>query len=92
LVDKNTLLRASDRALLGLTDEHASFRIGAYTVGYVRDLFDTGKLLIGLGGDATAYSKPDVLTPLYGQSPTSYKIFFRLRPSRMQMSDHSGHQ
>src|SRR5205085_2191569 len=34
LVDKNELLRPTDRALLGITDEHASFRIGAYTFGY----------------------------------------------------------
>ncbi|MFN2483018.1 MAG: hypothetical protein ABR554_16295, partial [Pyrinomonadaceae bacterium] len=40
LVDKDELLRASDRALLGITEHHPSFRIGAYTFGYVRDVFD----------------------------------------------------
>ncbi len=91
LVDKNELLRPADRTLLGITDEHASFRIGAYTFGYVRDVKDTGKLLIGLGGDMTFYSKPAALDPLYGNNPTSYKFFLRFRPSRMRMDDHTGH-
>ena len=38
LVDKNELLRASDRALLGITDDHPAFRIGGYTVG-ARDIW-----------------------------------------------------
>lgn len=91
LVDKNELLRPQDRALLGITDKHASFRVGAYTFGYVRDLFDTGQLLVGLGGDATVYAKPAALDALYGRSPVSYKIFFRIRPSLMRMHDHAGH-
>jgi hypothetical protein len=91
LVDKDELLRASDRTLLNITADHPSFRIGAYTVGYVRDVRDTGKVLFGLGGDATFYSKPAALDPLYGNNPASFKIFFRLRPSRMKMDAHGGH-
>ncbi len=91
LVDKNELLRPADRAQLGIADEHASFRIGAYTLGYVRDVKDTGKMLIGLGGDMTFYSKPAALDPLYGRNPVSYKFFLRVRPSRMQMDGHAGH-
>jgi len=90
-VDKNELLRPTERALLGSAAERASFRIGAYTFGYVRDLFDTGQLLVGLGGDATIYSKPAALDALYGRNPVSYKIFFRLRPSLMKMNAHSDH-
>ncbi len=33
LVDKNRLLRAVDRPRLGVTDDHPSFRIGAYAFG-----------------------------------------------------------
>ncbi|MFL6207826.1 MAG: hypothetical protein ACJ74W_03210 [Pyrinomonadaceae bacterium] len=91
LVDKDELLRAEDRALLGITDEHPRFRIGAYTFGYVRDVKDTGKMLFGLGGDVTRYSMPNTLDALYGSNPTSYKFFFRIRPSRMRMAEHSGH-
>ena len=38
LVDKNELLRAADRALLGISDDHPSFRIGALTFGGARDV------------------------------------------------------
>jgi hypothetical protein len=85
LVDKDELLRASDRALLGITEDHPSFRIGAYTFGYVRDVYDSNNWLVGLGGDFTFYSKPDALDQIYGRSPTSYKLFMRVRPGRMTM-------
>ncbi|HKG13411.1 MAG TPA: hypothetical protein VKB12_08725 [Pyrinomonadaceae bacterium] len=35
------------------------------------------------GGDATFYSKPRVLDSLYGRSPTSFKLFLRIRPAKM---------
>jgi hypothetical protein len=91
LVDKDELLRDAERALLGIAAEHPRFRIGAYTFGYVRDLKDTGQMLFGLGGDVTRYSMPNTLAALYGNKPISYKFFFRIRPSRMRMNEHSGH-
>jgi hypothetical protein len=92
LVDKNELLRASDRALLGITDEHASFRIGAYTFGGARDIFNSEKLSMAIGSDLTFFSKPSVLDPLYGNNPVAWKIFFRLRPGKMEMSNmHAPH-
>jgi hypothetical protein len=93
LVDKDELLRASDRALLGITEAHPSFRIGAYTFGYVRDVYDGARWSVGLGGDFTFYSKPDALDQIYGRNPTSYKIFMRVRPGRMTMGhDEDGQQ
>ncbi len=92
LVDKNELLRPADRALLGITDDHPSFRIGAYTFGGVRDVFANEKLLVGIGSDLTFYSKPDILDQLYGSHPVSWKVFLRLRPAKMDMSRmHGGH-
>jgi hypothetical protein len=92
LVDKNELLRASDRALLGITDEHASFRIGAYTFGGARDIFNSEKLSMAIGSDLTFYSKPAVLDPLYGNNPVAWKLFFRLRPGKMEMGNmHAPH-
>src|SRR5262245_5066204 len=41
LVDKDELLRDEDRTLLGITDHHAIFRIGAYTFGGLRDICQT---------------------------------------------------
>lgn len=91
LVDKNELLRPAERALLGIKDDHPSFRIGAYTFGGVRDIWDTRKLSMGIGSDLTFYSKPAILDPIYGSHPVSWKLFLRLRPSKMDMSAHSLH-
>ena len=93
LVDKNELLRDEDEHLLGFShDQHPVFRIGAYTLGYARDIWNTDKLSVAVGSDFTFYSKPDVLDPIYGGNPTSFKFFFRIRPNKMSMSSgHSGH-
>lgn len=85
LVDKNELLTGEDRARLNLKDEHPSFRIGAYTFGYVRDVANVKGLLVGVGSDVTFYSKPAALDVLYGNNPVSSKIFVRIRPRRMTM-------
>jgi hypothetical protein len=102
LVDKDELLRASDRASLGITDAHPGFRIGAYTFGGARDILDTKKLSLAVGSDLTFYSKPSILDPLYGNNPVSWKLFFRIRPGKIDtgsathgthgnMSDHMDH-
>jgi hypothetical protein len=83
LSDKNQLLRAADRALLGITDHRPSFRIGAYTFGGARDVWTSEKISMAIGGDVTFYSKPSVLDQIYGSNPTSYNIFVRLRPAKM---------
>ncbi|MBV8860075.1 MAG: hypothetical protein JOZ02_24300 [Acidobacteria bacterium] len=91
LVDKDELLSDEDRARLGLTDHHASFRVGAYTLGGARELWNAEKLSLALGSDLTFYSKPAALDALYGRSPVSWKLFFRLRPGRMQNDSHATH-
>jgi hypothetical protein len=90
LVDKNQLLRAADRALLGITDHHPSFRIGAYTFGGARDVWTSEKISMAIGGDVTFYSKPSVLDQIYGNNPTSYHLFVRFRPGKMSMG-HGSH-
>ena len=90
LVDKNQLLRPADRLLLGITEHHPSFRIGAYTFGGARDLWTSEKLSMAIGGDVTFYSKPDLLNPVYGENPTSYRFFMRFRPGKMSMGTHGG--
>lgn len=89
LADKNQLLRDADRILLGISDHHASFRIGAYTFGAVRDVWNTEKISLGVGGDVSFYSKPAILDAIYGEHPKSYRLFLRIRPAQMKMSDSS---
>lgn len=88
LVDKDELLRESDRALLGITQHHPSFRIGGYTFGGVRDVWTTDKVQLGIGSDFTFYSTPSILDRIYGSNPVSWKLFFRVRPGKMDMSMH----
>ena len=86
LADKNQLLREADRISLGITDHHPSFRIGAYTFGGARDLWNTDKASLAIGSDVTFYSKPSILDPIYGSNPVSWKLFVRVRPGPMNMS------
>jgi hypothetical protein len=90
LVDKDDLLRTADRARLGITQTHPSFRIGAYTFGGVRDVWNTSKLSLGIGSDVTFYSTPVVLDRIYGNNPVSWQLFLRLRPGKMDMSSMHG--
>lgn len=79
LVDKNELLTQGETHQLGLSSNQPSFRIGAYTFGYVRDVMQKEKFTLGIGTDTTLYSKPEILDTLYGRNPVSYKFFLRLR-------------
>src|SRR6266496_6691771 len=72
LVDKDDLLRPADRALLGITQDHPSFRTGAYTFGGVRDLWNTNKVSLGIGSDVTFFSKPAILDRIYGNNPMGW--------------------
>ena len=90
LTDKNQLLRDDDRAQLGITDHHPSFRIGAYTFGGSREIWNTEKHSLAIGSDVTFYSKPSILDAIYGTNPVSWKIFFRVRPQKMSMSGMHG--
>jgi hypothetical protein len=91
LVDKDDLLRAVDRARLGITQHHPSFRIGGYTFGGARDVWTNDKLSLAVGSDVTFYSKPAALDQIYGNNPVSWKLFLRLRPGKMDMKGHSTH-
>jgi len=90
LTDKNSILRDADRISLGITDHHPSFRIGAYTFGGARDIWNTEKTSLAIGSDLTFYSKPSILDPIYGANPVSWKVFVRVRPGPMNMSSMHG--
>ncbi len=92
LVDRNNLLRHADLHQLGFGEDfHPQFRVGAYTFGGARDIWNTDQISLALGADVTFYSKPEALDALYERNPISSKFFVRIRPARMNMSDHSGH-
>jgi len=78
LVDKDELF--SNLAAPPSPALAGSFRIAAFTFGGVRDIVHNSRGQIGLGADLTFYSKPDVLTPIYGRAPVSFQVFLRFRP------------
>ena len=90
LVDKDDLLRPAESALRGIKEDHPNFRLGAYTFGGVRDVWNTNKVSVGIGSDLTFYSKPAVLDQFYGNNPASWRLFLRIRPSKMKMGQMHG--
>ncbi|MBV9471305.1 MAG: FixH family protein, partial [Abitibacteriaceae bacterium] len=71
--------------VLAPADEHNIYNVGAYSIGYVRDLKHGSGLDVGLGVQATLYTNPSSLNAYYGSSRHGgFEIFFRIRPSRMQ--------
>lgn len=74
LVDKDELLPTGE-----------VFRIGAYTLGFTHDLPPViPGLETGIGANATAYTLPGSLDPVYGTHPWGVDVYLRLRlkPSR----------
>jgi len=75
LVDKNELFTTTVPALDG-----RSFRIGAYTLGYTRELGTVLKVVgTAIGANGTAYSLPGAIKPYYGDRPWGVDVFLRLR-------------
>lgn len=66
-------------------DTGKMYRLGAYSVGYVRDLTHGKGIDTGLGFAVTANTKPSGLDAFYGSgTPVSFQVYLRLRPSRMK--------
>ena len=97
LVDKQGLLEENIFGRAGLDEFHPIgvgfelgnrfdqfFRVGAFTFGGVRDIVTESKLRVGIGADVTFYHVPDGLKAIYGSSPTSFHVFLRIRPGKMQ--------
>ena len=57
---------------------HQLMNVGAFTLGYTRDVFDKTLGRIGIGGDATMYYVPHELQESYG-APLSFHLFLRYR-------------
>jgi hypothetical protein len=85
-----TRIESADRSselLLGKQAEPPGFdeqflaRIQAYTAGYDHDFPMIPGLATALGAQVTFYSKPDFLSPIYGQHPVGVILFIRVRPT-----------
>jgi hypothetical protein len=84
LVDKDDLFSAEPDLEQRLDVLYGStFRIGAYTIGYTRDIHLFKDVETGVGANFTAYSLPDAIKPYYGSRPMGGNVFvrFRLQPA-----------
>jgi hypothetical protein len=66
------------------------FPIGAYTLGYVRDLTHGNGIDIGLGTQFTINNRPDTLDRYYGDDlGYAFEFFLRIRPSVHSHVEHA---
>ena len=80
LVDKDELFDDQPELEQNLDFLYGStFRIGAYTAGYTRDLDLFRYIETGIGANFTAYSLPDAIKPYYGSRPVGGNVFIRFR-------------
>jgi len=80
--------KSGHELVLDEIDHDRIFPVSAYTIGYVRDLVHGRGIDIGLGGQFTLNDMPDRLDRYYGTDlPYSFQVFFRIRPSLMQMPE-----
>lgn len=62
-----------------------TFWVGAYSIGYIRDIVKDKGIDVGLGGMATFNTNPAALVPYYGGTKHSgFQFYLRFRPSKMK--------
>lgn len=57
----------------------STFRVGAYTLGYTRDVDLFRHIQTGIGANFTVYQLPDSIKPYYGSRPVGGDILVRFR-------------
>lgn len=80
LVDKDELFANDEELAARLSRTVGStFRVGAYTVGYTRDIAVIPHVQTGIGGNIELYTLPSAIKPYYGDRPVGGNIFIRFR-------------
>jgi len=80
LVDKDELF--NNQPDIPFAVSNSTFRIGAYTLGYTRDIALFSHIQTGIGANFSFYSLPGAIKPYYGDHPVGGNIFIRLRLRR----------
>jgi hypothetical protein len=62
----------------------STFRIGAYTIGYTRDVELFRNFQTGIGANISAYTLPDAIKPYYGEHPFGVNVYVRFRLRQLQ--------
>jgi uncharacterized cupredoxin-like copper-binding protein len=90
--DKNAIFGRFERVqksghelVLNHADEDKIFNVGAYSLGYLRDLVKDKGIDMGLGAMVTINQNPASLSSYYGGTTHGgWQIFMRFRPSKME--------
>lgn len=62
-----------------------TYSVGAYSIGYVRDVVQNKGLDVGVGAKFTANTNPSELVPIYGGTTHGgWQMFVRFRPSKAE--------
>jgi hypothetical protein len=81
-VDRDRSLLLSENAGSAHGAHDPIGRVQAYTFGYERDLpVGIPSIKVGLGAQATGYGVPEVLKSVYGDRPSGFAVFLRIRPA-----------
>ncbi|MGI8468749.1 MAG: hypothetical protein ACR2N3_09870 [Pyrinomonadaceae bacterium] len=76
--------KSGHELILNPPDEDKIFNVGAYSIGYLRDIVKDKGIDVGLGGMLTFNQNPAALIPYYGgTNHQGFQVFLRFRPSRM---------
>ncbi len=67
-----------------------TFRVGAFTAGYTRDIQILPHVLTGVGANATLYRVPAAIQPYYGAAPAAFYVFLRFRLEGRGSETHGG--
>ena len=59
--------------------DHGTFRIGAYTLGYTRDVDLLPRIQSGVGANFSVYTLPDAIKRYYGDRPWGVNVYLRVR-------------
>ncbi|HEY0459395.1 MAG TPA: hypothetical protein VGC97_09685 [Pyrinomonadaceae bacterium] len=75
----------SHELVLPAPHPEGSFWVGAYSLGYLREIYKAKDLNIGLGAQFTLYQNPSSLSSFYGgKSHQGWQLFLRFRSGKMQ--------
>ncbi len=76
--------KSGHELVLDHDDEDKIYNIGAASLGYVREVFQSKDLNVGLGGQVTFYQNPSSLVPYYGgTNHQGFQVFLRFRSPLM---------
>ena len=81
--------KSGEELVLNSAADTRVFPVGAYTLGYVRDLSHGNGVDIGFGTQFTINNRPDTLDRYYGDDlGYAFEFFLRIRPSLHSHGEH----